>query len=208
MTDEETASHEALKAEFDALNEQHGSADELPETVDERLGELETAMAAFDERPVCYDPADIARAGIFVCLDHEGRLEIERGELPDAAVASVDASAFEPDARARAILRGRSYAETDLVETGGAYDLDQVRILLHGVSRQAVEKRVRDGSMIAVPGPGHKRSYPTFQFLSDGSVVDGLKPVQAALSTRNPWVVLGFLPIHSRPCAATPGWRA
>ena len=111
--------------------------------------------------------------------------------LPSGDV--VQAEAFTPDARARAILRGRDYAEADLRDAGGAFDLEQVRTLLHGVSRQAVEKRVREGSVIAVPGPGHKRSYPTFQFLADGTVVDGLRDVQAALPTRNPWIVLGFL---------------
>ena len=50
------------------------SADELPDEVDERLGEIETAIAAFDDRPVTYDPAEIARAGVFVSIDTEGAL--------------------------------------------------------------------------------------------------------------------------------------
>ena len=46
--------------------------------VDQRLGEIETALAAF-ERPVVYDPAEIARAGVFVSIDGDGDLRIERG---------------------------------------------------------------------------------------------------------------------------------
>lgn len=78
-SEDEEAALQVLKAEFDALNEQYDSADELPEQVDERLGELETAIAAFDNRPLRFDPADIGRAGVFVSLDANGSLEIERG---------------------------------------------------------------------------------------------------------------------------------
>jgi len=31
--------------------------------MDRRLGEIETALAAFEDRPIVYDPAEIARAG-------------------------------------------------------------------------------------------------------------------------------------------------
>ncbi len=79
MTEEEQASYQALQAEFGALNEKYDGADELPEEVDERMGELETAIAAFEERPLRYDPDEIARAGVFVSLDQDGDLEIGRG---------------------------------------------------------------------------------------------------------------------------------
>lgn len=101
--------------------------------------------------------------------------------------------AFAPDARARAILRGLDYAHADLKEAGGAYSLAQVCTIMRGVSRQAIEKRVREGSLLAVPGPNNRRSYPTLQFNADGSVVDGLRAVREALRTQNPWAILGFL---------------
>ena len=88
-------------------------------------------------------------------------------------------------------LEGIEIAEADLKEAGGAFDLEEVRKLLHGVSRQAVEKRVKDGSLLAVPGPSNRRRYPTMQFARDG-LVSGLKEVQEALPTRNPWAVLNF----------------
>jgi hypothetical protein len=105
----------------------------------------------------------------------------------------IDKSAFEPDARSRAILEGVRIAQEDLREAGGAYDLEQVRTLMRGVSRQAVDKRVQEGSLIAVPGPSNRRSYPTVQFNQDGSVVPGLRAVRDALQTTNPWMVLNFL---------------
>lgn len=109
------------------------------------------------------------------------------------ADTSVPEFAFAPGARARAILRGIEHAYADLHDAGGAYDLSQVRRVMRGISRQAVDKRTKEGSLLAVPGPSNHRSYPTLQFNSDGSVVDGLKAVYEALPTRNPWAVLNFL---------------
>ena len=94
FTDEERASHDALKAEYDRLEEEYADVDELPGEVDQRLGEIETALAAFDERPVVYDPAEMARAGVFVSIDGEGDLRIERGYVrpeDEPPVAPVDA---------------------------------------------------------------------------------------------------------------------
>lgn len=79
MTDEETASAEALRAEYQRLEQTHADADELPDDIDRRLGEIETALAAVDERPVKFDPEDMARAGVFVSIDSAGALRIERG---------------------------------------------------------------------------------------------------------------------------------
>jgi len=39
------------------------------------------------------------------------------------------------------------------LERGGAYDLDQVRTLMRGVSRQAIDKRVQEGSSTGRAGP-------------------------------------------------------
>ena len=105
----------------------------------------------------------------------------------------VNKAAFEPDARALAVLQGVRIAQEDLRRSGGAYDLEQVRTLMRGISRQAIDKRVQEGSLLAVPGPSNHRSYPTLQFNLDGSVVDGLKAIHEALPTDNPWTVLNFL---------------
>ena len=51
FTEDENASLAALKAEQDALEEQYAQADELPDEVDQRLGEIETAIAAFEKDP-------------------------------------------------------------------------------------------------------------------------------------------------------------
>jgi hypothetical protein len=110
-----------------------------------------------------------------------------------AHAAIINQKAFEPDARAQALLEGVRIAQEDLRKAGGAYDLEQVRTLMQGVSRQAVDKRVQEGSLLAVPGPSNRRSYPTLQFNPDGTIIEGLKAVCVALPTKNPWTVLNFL---------------
>jgi ParB family chromosome partitioning protein len=89
---EEQATIEALNAEYAKLEAEYEGADELPDEVDERLGEIETALAAFDDRPVIYDPSDITRAGVFVSIDNEGKLSIDRGYVrpEDEAPVTVD----------------------------------------------------------------------------------------------------------------------
>ncbi|WP_313614918.1 hypothetical protein [Agrobacterium sp.] len=99
------------------------------------------------------------------------------GKESAETTSTVNKAAFEPDARSLAVLQGVRIAQNDLNASGGAYDLEQVRMLLHGVSRQAVDKRVQEGSLLAVPGPSNRRCYPTLQFNRDGSVMAGLKEV-------------------------------
>ena len=98
LTDAEQQAGDALKAEFDALQEQYEGAEELPEEADKRLGELEAAIEAIDERPFDYPPEDIARAGVFVSIDPSGALRIERGFLrPEDEPTVEDASSPDDD---------------------------------------------------------------------------------------------------------------
>jgi hypothetical protein len=119
--------------------------------------------------------------------------QTHQGRTAPPLKVEIDVSAFEPDARARAILRGRKFAQADLRAAGGAFDIEQVRRLLHGVSRQAVDKRVNEGSLLAVPGPSNRRRFPAAQFTDDGSVVEGLKAVRDTLGYTSPWALLNFL---------------
>jgi ParB family chromosome partitioning protein len=79
MTDEESAAHAALLAEYRALEEEYSGQDEYPEEIDARLGQLEVAMEALEQRPLIYDPAGVLRAGVFVTPDRDGSLAIYRG---------------------------------------------------------------------------------------------------------------------------------
>ncbi len=79
LTSEEQATLNALRGEFDKLQTQYEEADELPDDVDQRFGEIETAIKSIEARPVHFDPAEIARAGVFVSIDTDGSLLVERG---------------------------------------------------------------------------------------------------------------------------------
>ncbi len=114
--------------------------------------------------------------------------EAAQGVAPDP-----DASAYEPSAQAQLLARGVKRRNEDLVKAEGAFELEQVRELMNGVTSQAVSKRVREGSVLAVPGPSNRRRYPVIQFLSDGSVVEGLKAVTRAFPSKSPWMLLSFL---------------
>ena len=87
----ERATIDALNTEQAKLETEYQDADELPEEVDQRLGEIESALAAFENRPMLYDPAEIARAGVFISIDSEGRLCVYRGYVrPEDEVPATD----------------------------------------------------------------------------------------------------------------------
>jgi ParB family chromosome partitioning protein len=79
LTEEERATLDALNAEHAKIEEDYQDADELPDEIDQRLGEIEAARSVLESRSLIYDPAQIARAGVFVSIDAEGLLAIARG---------------------------------------------------------------------------------------------------------------------------------
>jgi ParB family transcriptional regulator, chromosome partitioning protein len=103
LTEEEIATRNALEAELEGLEQQYMDAEEVPEKVDRRLGEIETALEALNDRPVAYDPAEVACAGAFVSIDRDGRLRIERGyvrpedEPPVEPVQAKDQESIAPN---------------------------------------------------------------------------------------------------------------
>ena len=88
VSEEDQARYDAAVAEYNALSEEYDGAEELPEEVDTRLGELEAEMALIDERPALYLSSEMLHAGAFVSIDHDGRLRVERGFVrPEDRVA-------------------------------------------------------------------------------------------------------------------------
>jgi ParB family chromosome partitioning protein len=101
LTDAERATREALRDEYDRLEAEFAEAEDLPEEVDQRLGEIERQLSAFDSRPMAFDPVEVGRAGAFVSIDSDGSLLVERGFVrpEDEARAEPlgDASDSGPD---------------------------------------------------------------------------------------------------------------
>jgi ParB family chromosome partitioning protein len=114
LTKKESRARDALKAELDKLEKEYADAEEVPEEVDERLGEIEIALGEFEERPVVYDPTEIASAGVFVSIDSSGTLHIERGyvrpedEEPAARDDGGEAEANDSDDATRTRPNGAS----------------------------------------------------------------------------------------------------
>jgi ParB family chromosome partitioning protein len=79
LTDEEIAQVEALRAEAERLEEEAAAADEVSDDADARLAEIEAEIDALTQRPAVYDPAEMAMAGVFLSIDGNGALRVERG---------------------------------------------------------------------------------------------------------------------------------
>jgi ParB family chromosome partitioning protein len=95
LTKKEARARDALKAELDKLENAYADAEEIPEEVDARLGEIETALAEYEQRPVVYDPSEVARAGVFISIGSDGTLHVERGYVRAEDEAPVAASESE-----------------------------------------------------------------------------------------------------------------
>jgi ParB family transcriptional regulator, chromosome partitioning protein len=79
LSAEDQAALDAAQAEFNSLTEQHEAAEELPDEVDARFGELEAEIERLEAKRQAYDPDHVARGGAFVILNHDGTVRIERG---------------------------------------------------------------------------------------------------------------------------------
>ncbi|MGC1862930.1 MAG: ParB/RepB/Spo0J family partition protein [Methylocystis sp.] len=123
LTEDERASFVALRAENEALEEQYAEADELPDEIDQRLGEIETALAAFDNRPVTYELAEITRAGAFVSIDNEGALRVERGFIRPEDEAPAQ-SVTGGDSDAPRIVGSNGVVQGAVITIGGAQNSD------------------------------------------------------------------------------------
>lgn len=132
---EEQETRDALQKEYDELETQYGEADELPEEVDRRLGEIEAAVDKLEDRPTVYEPAEIGRAGVFISIDRDGDLVVDRGyvrpedEAPAAADvdqeggedgSGAEGTGADPAAPRTTITIGASATESDEDDEGDA----------------------------------------------------------------------------------------
>lgn len=94
-TEEAQAEIAKLQAEADALEDEWSNADEIPDEVDARITAIDEAIAELNEGVWTYDPAEMAFAGAFVTIGHDGKVAVERGW-----VRAEDEPTAEPDAQA------------------------------------------------------------------------------------------------------------
>ena len=90
LSEEEEARLEALSAEHDTLAEGYSSYDEMPEELAEKLEALSDEIDAIGAKRSAYDPNVIANGGVFVILNHDGAVKIERGFIRTEDEALAD----------------------------------------------------------------------------------------------------------------------
>ncbi len=81
LTADEEATRNALRAEYDQLEQEYADVEDMPDEIDRRFTEIETMLGTLEDRPVAFDPEDMARAGAFVSIDGAGALKVERGYI-------------------------------------------------------------------------------------------------------------------------------
>ena len=142
LSPEEQATIDALNAEMAKLEAEYQDADELPDEVDQRLGEIETALASFEDRPVHYELADIAIAGVFVSIDANGSLTVDRGFVrpEDVPVIPVDGNGD-----------GDSGSETDSVSGATAGQTVQRAVITIGGQPTETEDDDEDDAIKPLP---------------------------------------------------------
>jgi ParB family chromosome partitioning protein len=140
LTQEERVALDALNAEYAKIEEDYREADELPDEIDQRLGEIEAARSVLEARSLVYEPAEIARAGAFVSIDAQGLLSIARGHVRREDEAPV---AVEPESDAQGDEETNDEPTTDGLA-------QRAVITVGGTSTEPVEEE-DDGTVKPLP---------------------------------------------------------
>ena len=92
LTGEQEARLAALREEADALEVEWAEARDVPEAVHVRVNAIDEEIAGIVQRPLAYDPEEMARAGAFVTIDHLGNLDVDRAYVrpEDEPVVAVE----------------------------------------------------------------------------------------------------------------------
>lgn len=99
-TEGEDAQLEALREEADRLEDIWSGADEIPDEVSERIAAIDEEIGALVQRPLAYAPDEQARAGVFVSIDVDGSLHVDRGYVRPEDEPAEEIDGGENDAGA------------------------------------------------------------------------------------------------------------
>jgi len=109
LSQEDAAAYDAAQEELERLSAEWQDADvDLPDEVDQWFAALEAEIERIDAKRRAYDADEIARGGVFVILNHDGTVRIERGfiraedeapepEEADSATHEVDGATVTED---------------------------------------------------------------------------------------------------------------
>ncbi|KAA0587098.1 ParB/RepB/Spo0J family partition protein (plasmid) [Azospirillum oryzae] len=127
LTEAEQATYDALHAEYERLEASEPAEAEELDRVARRLAEIDVELRALEERPLVFETAEVARAGVFVSVDVEGGLQVDRGY-----VRPEDEAPVEPVA-----LAGGEETSADPTNDGGGAVAAQPAAIAGGASVSA-----------------------------------------------------------------------
>ncbi|SFU45077.1 ParB/RepB/Spo0J family partition protein [Bradyrhizobium arachidis] len=191
LSAEDEAALQVAQTEFDQLTEQHQTAEELPDEVDARFGELENQIERFEAKRQAYDPGDVARGGAFVILNHDGIIRIERGfirpedDKPHAETGQ-DGDAQAPDeevGRGDQATRDGEENEGENEEEDGEQRLSDTLIGdLTAHRTLGLRLNLSEQPDVAIVAVTHALAAQIFYVGANAHVV-GIQPVKADLAT-------------------------
>ncbi|MCW2247868.1 hypothetical protein M2352_003502 [Azospirillum fermentarium] len=79
LSEAEQATYDARHAEYERLEASEPAEAEELDRVARRLAEIDLELRVLEERPLVYETAKVARGGVFVSIDLEGGLQVDRG---------------------------------------------------------------------------------------------------------------------------------
>ncbi|UAK25312.1 ParB/RepB/Spo0J family partition protein [Sphingomonas nostoxanthinifaciens] len=130
MTEADEAQLTALREEAEALEAEWSSVADVPDEIDARVTAIDEEISAIVSRPLVYQPAEMARAGVFVSVDIDGSLYIERGYVRPEDEPVEEASEIGDEQGAVAVDREQQDDDADadtgtaIVSVGGAPGAD------------------------------------------------------------------------------------
>jgi len=117
-TAQEDARLAELEAEAEKIEAEWSDDPNVPDEVHERIAAIDAEIGALVARPLSFDPEDVARAGVFLSIEVDGSLSIERGYVrpeDEPVVASEDG-----EAEAGSAAQGQSADEDGDMPNGAA----------------------------------------------------------------------------------------
>lgn len=91
MTGEEEEKLAALQTEIEEIEAEWADAPEVPDEIQARIETIDAEIGALIERPMTFEPQDMAMAGAFLSIEVDGMLSVERGYVRPEDEPVVDA---------------------------------------------------------------------------------------------------------------------
>ena len=191
LSAEDQAALDAVKGEFDSLTAQHEDDEELSDEVDARFGELEAEIERLEAKRLAYDPADIARCGAFVILNHDGTVRIERGFVraedekpqPEPQNAGEEGGELANEDGAGSPNPGSEHTETEDEDADDHKPLSDILIRdLTAHRTLGLRLALSEQPEVAIVAVTHALSAQIFYRGADAHVLD-IRPVSAMLAS-------------------------